>query len=607
MAKLISKYLKQIEEKLKDKSIPSEYIEEFIDNLADQLATMLEEVQEKEPTLSSEDVEVSVLTQCEPVDKVVERVIKELKADEPWITADRFSSVKFLRPFESTILAIFQKLDRGLVYCKKRVHRFSKWYIKHENPVFTSLTFFITIILLTTGIGLIFTFLPSVYQTTTLPDNKTYYTLNRPLEPSGRYSEVIYTEISYSFQIVLIIILIFGAIGYIGWKYSYRYALMSGALLSLLIGSWWISVSPEDRLLTISNRVISEVSGSWSFTSDWVRAIPPTTDDFAIFVLNYIFSSWFYFIIFLILLISAGFLLKTIIKRNKIITSRPHHLNTLLKIGLFLSCLVIGFIIPPPGPPRMFLYKDAPIPTTNEPLIYEFDIDWTTVYQGRKHSEDYFTRIREFGDLGFYFYEYFNISISNVNTEEPNLTSKGSFTQILTKDEEPSVSSLQPFALLGLLYLPNKFNGLIFQEIIASYLNDSYPFRGFTPSIDNTIQHIEWHVNGTDYNLTVNTIKYSSTTNGSEYTFSFDRGTGWLLKAKLTKNNDTWVVGLELETLTITRMFTLNRIDNPQDYYNINYLVMLLFILGTGLIFLSCEVFYILTQKKALNMRISRD
>ena len=52
MTELIKKYLNQIEEKLKDNSIPSEYIEEFIDNLADQLATMLEETQEKEPTLS---------------------------------------------------------------------------------------------------------------------------------------------------------------------------------------------------------------------------------------------------------------------------------------------------------------------------------------------------------------------------------------------------------------------------------------------------------------------------------------------------------------------------------------------------------------------------
>lgn len=602
MAKLIDKYLKQIEKRLKDKSVPSEDIEEFIDNLADQLATMLEEVQEKEPTLSLEDVEVSVLTQCEPVEKVIERVIKELKADEPWITADHISDVKFLRPFESIILSIIQKLDRGLVYCKKGIHRFSRWYIKHENPVFTSFAFFITIILLTTGVGLIFTFLPSVYQTTTYPDNKTYYTLNRPFDPPslGRYVEARSTEISSFLQNVIITILIFGTIGYIGWRYSYRYALMSGALLSLLIGLLWILMSQETRLLTITNHIIYE--DHWTFTSDWVRAAPPTLGDFSIFVLNFIFSNWFYYIICISLLISIGFLLKTIIRKNKIFNSRPPHLNTILKIGLLLGCLVILFIIPtPPRSPWMLLYKDAPIPPTNEPFIYGFDIDWITVYQSRGYSQEYFTRFREFGDLGFFFYEYYNLSISNPNTEELELKSTGSFIPILTKDEEPSISSQRPFALLGLLYLPNQFNSLTFQEITTSYLNDSYPFRGFTPSIDNTIKDIEWHVNGTPHNLTVNTIKYSSTTNGSEYIFSFDRATGWLMRAELTKTNDTWVAGLELDTLTITRRFTSNRIKNAEDYYNIDYFLMLLVILGTGLIFLSCEGFYIVTQEKTPN------
>ncbi|UCG00639.1 MAG: hypothetical protein JSW11_13595 [Candidatus Heimdallarchaeota archaeon] len=597
MAKLIEKYLNQIGEKLKDKSIPAEYIEEFIDNLADQLATMLDEVQEKEPTLSLEDAEVGVLTQSEPVDQVVGQVIKELKTDDHWIPVEHITKAKFLQPFETITLSLLNRLDRALIYCEKHVRRFSKWYFKHENPVFTSFTFFITIILLTAAVGIIFTFFPSVYQTTTLPDNKTYYTLNRPFEPPGSYVEIISTEISSIFQMVIIIILSIGAIGYIGWRHSYRYTLMSGALLSLLIGLLWMFMTQDTRLLTISNRIIKE--GHWSFTSDWVRAAPPTLGNFSIFVLNFIFSYWFYYIIFIVLVVSIGFLIKTIIRKNKIIHSRPRHLNTLLTIGLLLGCLVIVFSIPtPPRPPRMLLYTDAPIPPTNEPIIFEFDIDWTAVYQSRGLSEEYFTRLKEFGDLGFYFYEFFNLSLSEVNLENPDLRSEGSFTPILTEEEEPSISSQRPFALLGLLYHPNHYNGLSFQEIITTHLNDSYPFRGFTPSIDNTIKTIEWHVNGTEHNLTVNTIKYSSTTNGSEYIFSFDRATGWLMKAELTKSNDTWVTGLELETLTITRSFTYNQIENPEDYYNLDNLLLLMFFLGSGLVFLSCEGFYLVTKKK---------
>ncbi|MFW9903183.1 MAG: hypothetical protein ACFFFH_02540 [Candidatus Thorarchaeota archaeon] len=592
MTELIKKYLNQIEEKLKDKSIPPEYIEEFIDNLADQLTTMVEETQEKEPTLSLEGVEVSVLTQCEPTDQVVERVIKELKTDGQWLTPDRTSQTKFLRLFES----ILNKVDRVLIYCEKHIRRFSKWYFKHENPVFTSFTFFMTIILLTIGVGLIFTFLPSVYQTTTPTDNKTYYTLNRPFVPTGKYVEVIVTEISAIIQSVIIIILIFGAIGYIGWRYSYRYALISGALLSLLVGSLWIFMTQDTRLFSISNRI--KYGDSLVFTSDWVRTIPPTLGDFNIFVLNSIIPPWLYFVTLIVFLISVGFLLKTIIKRKQTITNRPYHLYTILKIGLLLGCLLIGFMIPFPRPPRLSPSKDIPIPTTDEPLIYNFNIDWTTVYQSIGHSEEYFTRLKEFGDLGFIFYEYFNLSLSNVNSKGPELISEGSFTPILPKDEEVSISSQQPFGLLGLLYFPNQFNNLTFQEIFATYLNNSYPFRGFTPSIDNTTKNIEWHVNGTEYNLTVNTIRYSSPTNGSEYNFSFDRATGWLMRAELTKNNDSWVTGLELETLTIIRHFTYNQIENPEDYYNHDNLLLLIFLLGTGLIFLLCEGFYLVTQKK---------
>ena len=119
MTKSIKNYLNEIEDKLKESLVPSDYIEEFIDNLADQLTTMVDEAREKEPTLNLEDVEASVLTQCEPVKKVIERVITELKTEESWTTADRVSGAKFLRPVETLI----NKLDRGLIYCEKHIRR----------------------------------------------------------------------------------------------------------------------------------------------------------------------------------------------------------------------------------------------------------------------------------------------------------------------------------------------------------------------------------------------------------------------------------------------------------------------------------------------------
>ena len=595
MTKSIKNYLNEIEDKLKESLVPSDYIEEFIDNLADQLTTMVDEAREKEPTLNLEDVEASVLTQCEPVKKVIERVITELKTEESWTTADRVSGAKFLRPVETLI----NKLDRGLIYCEKHIRRLSKWYLKHENPVVTSVTVFLAIIAVT-AIRMSFI---EPYRWILVQESSELYT--------------------YYFLKIVIKIIIVGAVGYIGWRHSYRYALLSGVLLSLLIGSLWIVMLQELRLYPVSGHIIPE--DRWPrLTIDWVRAAGPTLGNFSSYMLNFIFLNWFYNITFIILIISVGFLLKTIIRKKKLINSRPPPLNNLLKIGLLVGCLVMVCSIPitydplihspgwlliyqdprlgvPQEPliynPWLPLYTNVPMPTSNDPLIYHFEIDWA----GGTLSEDYFTQIREFGDLGFYFREFYNFSFTKVNIEEPTLTSKGSFRLISRFNDpfEPSVPSQHPFAILGLLYLPNQFNELTSQEIIASHLNNSYPFRGFTPSLDNTRQDIEWYVNGTYYNLTVNTIRYSSITNGSEYLFSFDRGTGWLMKAELTKDKDSWVAGLrKLKTLTITRYFVYKCFDNPQDYYNIDYLVTLLFISGTGIIFLSCEVFYIMNQKR---------
>ena len=61
----------------------------------------------------------------------------------------------------------------------------------------------------------------------------------------------------YFFKIIIKIIIV-GAIGYIGWRHSYRYALLSGVLLSLLIGSLWIVMLQELRLYPVSGHIIPE-------------------------------------------------------------------------------------------------------------------------------------------------------------------------------------------------------------------------------------------------------------------------------------------------------------------------------------------------------------
>ncbi|MFX0126139.1 MAG: hypothetical protein ACFFAE_21135 [Candidatus Hodarchaeota archaeon] len=600
MAKLIDKYLKQIEEKLIDNSIASEFIEEFIDNLTDQLTIMLEEIQDQEPKLTLEDAEVRILTQCESVDIVVKRVVRELKEYEPRITADHISEIGFLRPVETLLLTVFKKIELGLIYGKKQFRKFSRWYLKHENPVFTSIMFFFIIFALTCGTLFLFTILPHIYQITTYPDNRTYYSITYDEPSTQRFEKpgitsISMTDVSITIQYILILLLVFGIIGYISWRYSTGYALTTGTLLGLLISSSWIFMAREGRLDFISYRTVSEQRG-WAFTQDWIMTTKPTIDEFADVVLNTIISTFATFIATIIILVLLVSFLRLLIQEASIKYFKTNKTITILKIGLLISCLAVATAYTqmyPDFPTR----KNVLLPTTNEPIIYDFDIDWTAKYSSRNMSSNYVTVMPEFGNLSFFFYEFYNLSFTPSITIDPDPLSAGLLSPVIHDPYEPSKPSQQPFHLLGLLYLPNQYNGMAFEEIVSNLLNQSYPFQGFTPTFDSSIEIIEWYVNSTKINLTVNTVRYNSLSNDSEYIFSFDQRTGWLMKAELIKDSDTWVRGFELNTLTITRSFTYNLIDNPEEYYSVDLMLTLLITLGVTVIFVFSGVFYFIKQK----------
>ncbi|MHA1945849.1 MAG: hypothetical protein ACXAC6_02315 [Candidatus Hodarchaeales archaeon] len=85
---------------------------------------------------------------------------------------------------------------------------------------------------------------------------------------------------------------------------------------------------------------------------------------------------------------------------------------------------------------------------------------------------------------------------------------------------------------------------------------------------------------------------YSSVSDNSKFELSFDAGTGWLMYANLTLDNQSWVSGWDLKTLTITRAFLYNQIQNPLEFYLVDTLLSSSIVIGTVFLICVAGVYY---------------
>ncbi len=83
--------------------------------------------------------------------------------------------------------------------------------------------------------------------------------------------------------------------------------------------------------------------------------------------------------------------------------------------------------------------------------------------------------------------------------------------------------------------------------------------------------------------------------------------TGWLLYASLTLDNQSWVSGWELETLTITRVFTHNQIQNPEDYYQADTILSGITFVGVVVFFCLVVTYYYASSKSSIKDIVSRN
>lgn len=574
MAEIFDKYLNQISKKL-EKSVSSEFREEFLDNLEDQLYSMLSEVKLQEPEISDLDAEVSVLSNCESVDLVVSRVIKQFRSEDivPDIESEDFAEeLKFLKPIESGLLFTARKLDNGMKNVSKLFKKLKAWYIRNENPILTAFCYLLILVSTIAILSLVFVLLPPLFQITTYPSLSV-------------------TPVSQFVLTILIWIAAAMIIMYISWNKQTDYALKTGIFISLILIMIDTIVLREGRLIPIKSRDISQPFQT--LTLDWYRAYIPTFSEYISHFVNVTFLNTYILIFsFIFFLILIGSLLKKMIKERTF--SRPLVFSVSrqgIKVILILICFGLMTIIPL----RYSLYdipikEDIPIPNTEMSLIYKFDIDWEDGYLG-----DYSTQIPEFGNIRFQKYEFYNLSQI---TQEISLFKTGKLELLMQDDDIKTESSKFAFPLLGILYLPSIIENRLWEDLIGHEINDSYPFTGFHPNAFPQVSSIKWIINGKETDFPVNTISYNSSTNQSSYIFSFDRTHGWLMQASLIRLNDDWTQGLELDTLTISRTFHLNAISNVEEFYLLDVLLMTPIIVSIIIIFSISGVYYFLKRYK---------
>ena len=594
MVSIINKYLDQIKKNLKKNSIDKDYIDEFTENLCNQLEIQLEELQAQSVDLSLEEAEIQVLTRCEPVEIVVQRVVAELRAHEPRVKIDYFTEVSVLQPFEQVIITIMKQLDKGLYFIGKKIRSLKEWYLRNENPLLTSVFYLFLISCSIIGILILLLILPSIIYATTFPDNKSYIFLHdvpQHIWSNPEITSISVTPLTIIVSNLILLMTVFVLIAHLGWKYSTAYSIKTGGFFCVFIILLWSPTITNYRWL-IKNRTADLAWGIMT-TPDWVRTQKISVQHYFNFLVNEFVNLLVLGVSTILIFLLLGSILRKLVKERPSLQFKQNILGMSVKIVLIIIFMSTVSIISQENYSYLGA-RNAPLPSYSEqPVLYRFDIDWSAVSSSRDSSGFYLTSLPQFGGISFYFDELFNVTLlNNHNTDDLYLSTKCSLSPLINNSDEPSSSSQAPFLPFGLLYLPSRIENLNWQELVASHLNSSYPFPGYTPNTSSELKYIDWHANNSEITLKVHTLVFYSLTNNSKFEFSFDTGTGWLIYANLTLDNQSWVSGWDLKTLTITRAFLYNQIQNPDEFYLVDTLLSSSIVIGTVLLLCVAGVHY---------------
>ncbi len=433
MAELIQKYLSQIQKKLRSKKVPQAFVDEFIDNLEEQLLSMLEEIRLQEPGLAFDDAQVTVLSNCEAVDTVVDRVLQQYHSVDliPSLeTKELPSELQFLYPLESFFLKLAKRLDSSLSTLTKSIHRFQAWYKRNENPTLTAPFYLGLLFFSLSFLAILFFLMPSFYQVTVFPSNKTYYffggshyNVNIPsyITQDPSISGLAVTSVSQYLQAILSTVVFFSIFFHLGWTRPFRFSSVTGFLTSLLITLFITLLSSDGRLSEITSYTTDK--GWVAYTPDWFYTYIPSSNEYIVFFLKYtiiqVFLLFFSSIFFLILL---GSFFKNLKTKN---FPQPYTISVgknLTQVILFLGFLGLSFIIPQNYQELRHSDLEYPIPGRELPVFYKFRV-WPEGVSTVQHLLTHKITFPQFGNMSFIWDAIFQLEFSVNSSVELDLNS----------------------------------------------------------------------------------------------------------------------------------------------------------------------------------------
>jgi hypothetical protein len=301
----------------------------------------------------------------------------------------------------------------------------------------------------------------------------------------------------------------------------------------------------------------------------------------------------FFFCLFLIP-ITVGILLK-LIRKNFRIVNKEKIINISWSLILLVICVSNSLILVNLNYPIQSSTIPSPL-RDNYPLVYSIYASSSTksytLIEGRHTA----LLPEALGNVTYELSGALNISIDKNNFKTESSNTSACIREIFEKCQ----AELEIYSLFGTYYFPvNQTTSYI------SKLNNSYPFGGFQPTLVEKNYSIPWGFGPTylfndltpSY-INVTTIAYKSLTNSSIFSFSFDKNTGFLMRATLKLSEGSWVPGLQMDFLTISRFFLVQLIDD-QNYFMTAQVLQYIF---SGALALVCYViiryFFIQYNKK---------
>ncbi|MFX0090876.1 MAG: hypothetical protein ACFFBD_03855 [Candidatus Hodarchaeota archaeon] len=249
---VIDGYLRNLRNKMKQKGLPSDFVEEFFDNYTDQLYSMIDSLIE-EKALSREEAEKEVLNQCDSEDRIIIQVLQQ------------FDSIK--------------KLDLDQLSFKQTLRILWTWYKERVLSTMHGLAFSGLIVWLIIGFSLV------IYSDITF-NNPNYFSYGYPAVlafPAGLLyffsgSGLFYPLYGNQFpglRYVAVVIFAFPLFTIMSFLLGYRTSFFKGAS-TIMLSSWAISLSQMwDFIFSMFNFMISNYTKPGYVYEIFSEPVPP--------------------------------------------------------------------------------------------------------------------------------------------------------------------------------------------------------------------------------------------------------------------------------------------------------------------------------------------